>query len=104
MWEGEELIETGRAWSDQGCRIQDNVVGDAKIVGVGNEAAVRSIVRQSRAEIEGDKTEVIPSFAPGIVDNDEGAAWSNWVRDKVVGFAGNTMVGRDSGQIVVGAQ
>ncbi len=59
---------------------------------------------QSRAEIEADKTEVVPSFAPGVVDNDKGAAWSNWMRDKVVGFAENTMVGRDSGQIVVGAQ
>ncbi len=61
-------------------------------------------MRQSRAEIEADKTKVVPSFAPGIVDNDEGAAWSNWVRDKIVGFAEDTMVGRDSGQVVIGTQ
>ncbi len=61
-------------------------------------------MRQSRAEIEADKTKVIPNFTPGIVYNDEGAAWRNWVKDKIIGFAEDTVVGRDSGQVVIGTQ
>jgi hypothetical protein len=42
-------------------------------------------VRQCWVEIEADKTKVVPRFAPGVVDNDESTAWSDWVRDKIVG-------------------
>jgi hypothetical protein len=59
-------------------------------------------MRQSWAEIETDKTEVVLSFAPGVVDNDEGAAWSDRVRNEVVGLAEYAMVGRDGGQVVIG--
>jgi hypothetical protein len=59
-------------------------------------------MRKSEAKRETDKAEVVPSFAPGVVNNDEGAAWSDRVRDKVVGLAEDAMVSRDGGQVVVG--
>ncbi len=37
------------------------------------------------------------------MDDDEGATWSDRVKDEVVGLAENTMVGRDGGQVVVRA-
>ncbi len=65
--EGEKLIETRGAWSDERCRVQDDVVGNAKIVSVGDEATVRTIVRQSWTKVEADEAEIVPSFASGVI-------------------------------------
>ena len=95
--EGEKLIETIGARGDKRCRVQDDVVGNTKIVSVGDETTVRAIVRQSWTEVEADEAEIVPSFASGVVDDDEGTTRSDRVRDEVVGLAEDTMVGRDGG-------
>jgi hypothetical protein len=100
--EGEKLIETKSARSDKRCRVKDDVVGDSKVVSDGNETTVKIIVRQSWAEIGTEKTEVVPGFSPSVVHNNDGAAWSNRVRDEVVGLTEDAMAGGDSdGQAVI---
>lgn len=95
--EGEKLIETRGARGDKRCRVQDDVVGNTKIVSVGDETTVRAIVRQSWTKVEADEAEIVPSFASGVVNDDEGTTRGEWVRDEVVGLAEDTMVGRDGG-------
>ncbi len=101
--EGEKLIEARGAWSDERCRVQDDVVGNAEVVSVGDESTVRAIVRQSWTKVEADEAEIVPSFASGVVNDDEGTARGDRVRGEVVRLAENTMVGRDGGLVVVGA-
>ena len=62
---------------------------------------VRPIVRQGGAEVEADETKIIPCFATCVVYDDESATWSNRMRDKVVGLTEDTMVGGNSGQVVI---
>jgi hypothetical protein len=93
----EKLIETRSAGNDKRGRVKDDVVGDSKVVSVGNETTVRTIVRQSWSEIEADETEVVPGFLLGVVHNNKDATWSDRGRAKVVGLAEDAMVGGDSG-------
>lgn len=62
---------------------------------------VRPIVRQGGAEVEADETKIIPRFATCVVYDDKSATWSNRMRDKVVGLTEDTMVGGNSGQVVI---
>jgi hypothetical protein len=101
--EGEKLIETKSARSDKRGRVKNDVVGYAQVVSVGNETTVRTIVRQSWAEIESDKTEVVPGFASIVVHNNDGATWSYGVRDEVVRLAEDAMAG-GYGQVVIGSE
>ena len=95
--EGEKLIETRGARGDERRRVQDGVVGNTNIVSAGDETTVGAIVRQSWTKVEADKAEIVPSFASGVVNDDEGTTRGERVRDEVVGLAEDTMVGRDGG-------
>ena len=97
LCEGEKLIEARGAWSDEKCWVKDSIVGNAEVVSVGDEATVRTIVRQSWTKVEADEAEIVPSFASGVVNDDEGTTRGERVRDEVVGLAEDTMVGRDGG-------
>ncbi len=75
--EREKLVETKSAGSDEMGWVKDDVVGDAQIIGVRNEAAIRTIVRESGAEVETNQAKIVPSFSPSIVYNDECATRSD---------------------------
>jgi len=48
-------------------------------------------------KVETHGAEVVPSFTPGIVCNNEGATWSDGMREKIIWFTLYTIVGRDGG-------
>ena len=47
--------------------------------------------------------EVVPSFATGIMEDDESPAGCNWVGEEVVGLAIDSGVGRDRWEVSVGS-
>ena len=47
-------------------------------------------------KVETHGAEVVPSFTPGIVGDNEGATWSDGMREKIIWFTVYTIVGRDS--------
>ena len=67
-----------------------------------DETVVRPIVVKCRFEVKSNEAEVVPSFATGIVEDDESPAGCNWVGEEVVGLAIDSVVGRDRRQVGVG--
>ena len=101
--ECEKLVESTRPRENKWGGVQNDVVTHAVRVGVRNETVVRPIVMKCRSEIKSNEAEVVPRFAPGIVEDDESPARCNWVGEKVVGLAINSVVGRDRCKVSVGS-
>ena len=101
--ECEKLVESTRPRENKWGGVQNDVVTHAVRVGVRNETVVRPIVVQCRSEVESNEAEVVPSFAAGIVEDDESPAGCNWVGEEVVGLAIDAVVGRDGKEVGVGS-
>ncbi len=99
LGESKQLVKATGTRDDERCWVEYNVVRHAVRVRVRDETAVGSIVAEGRPEIKSDEAEVIPCFSSSIVENDESAARSDGVRQKVVRFAIDAVVGRNKGEI-----
>ena len=99
----EKLIESARPREYEWGGVEYDVVAHPVRVGVRDETVVRPIMVKCRSEIKSNKAEVVPSFATGIVKDDESPAGCNWVREEVVGLAINSVVGRDRWKVSVGS-
>ena len=95
--ECEKLVESARPREYEWGEVKYNVVTHAVRVGVRDETVVRPIVMKCRSKIKTNEAEIVPSFASGVVNDDEGTARGDRVRDEVVGLAEDIMVGRDGG-------
>ena len=89
----EKLVESARPREDEWGGVEYDVVAHPVRVGVRDETVVRPIMVKCRSEIKSNEAEVVPSFATGIVKDDESPAGCNWVREEVVGLAINSVVG-----------
>ena len=92
----EKLIESARPREYEWGGVEYDVVAHPVRVGVRDETVVRPIMVKCRSKIKSNKAEVVPSFTPGIVCNNEGATWSDGMREKIIWFTVYTIVGRDS--------
>ena len=101
--ECDKLVESTRPRENEWGGVQYDVVAHAVGVGVRDETVVRPIVVKCRSEVKSNEAEVVPSFATGIVEDDESPAGCNWVGDEVVGLAINSVVGRDRCKVSVGS-
>ena len=101
--ECDKLVESTRPRENEWGGVQYDVVAHAVRVGVRDETVVRPIVVKYRSEVKTNEAEVVPSFATGIVEDDESPAGCNWVGDEVVGLAINSVVGRDRCKVSVGS-
>ena len=101
--ECDKLVESTRPRENEWGGIQYDVVAHAVRVGVRDETVIRPIVMKCRSKIKTNEAEVVPSFAPGIVEDDESSAGCNWVGDEVVGLAIDSVVGRDRCKVSVGS-
>ena len=99
----EKLIESARPREYEWGGVEYDVVAHPVRVGVRDETVVRPIMVKCRSEIKSNEAEVVPSFATGIVKDDESPAGCNWVREEVVGLAINSVVGRDRWKVSVGS-
>ncbi len=96
--ECEKLVKLARPRENEWGGVKYDVVTHAVRVGVRDKTVVRPIMVKCRSEIKSNESEVVPSFATGIVEDDESPAGCNWVREEVVGLAINSVVGRDNGR------
>ena len=101
--ECDKLVESTRPRENEWGGVQYDVVAHAVRIGVRDETVVRPIVVKCRSEVKTNEAEVVPSFATGIVEDDESPAGCNWVGDEVVGLAINSVVGRDRCKVSVGS-
>ena len=97
------MVKSTGAGENKRGRVKDDVVAHPVRVGVRDETVVRPIVVKCRSEIKTNEAEVVPSFATGIVKDDESPAGCNWVREEVVGLAIDSVVGRDRWKVSVGS-
>ena len=58
-------------------------------------------MRRGRAQVETDETEVVPCFATCVVDDDQGAAGCDGVRQEIVGSAVDAVMCGDGREIGV---
>jgi hypothetical protein len=101
--ECEKLVESARPREYEWGGVKYDVVTHAVRVGVRDETVVRPIVVQCRSEVESNEAEVVPSFATGIMEDDESPAGCNWVGEEVVGLAIDSVVSRDRWEVGVGS-
>ena len=101
--ECDKLVESTRPRENEWGGVKNDVVAHAVRAGVRDETVVRPIMVKCRSEIKSNEAEVVPSFATGIVKDDESPAGCNWVREEVVGLAINSVVGRDRWKVSVGS-
>ena len=100
--EGKKLVKATGTRNNERCGVENNVVRHTVRVRVRDKTAVRSIVAESRPEIEADESKIIPCFPTSVVENDKSAARSDGMRQKIVRFAMNAVVGRNGGEICIG--
>ena len=100
--EGKKLVKATGARDNERCGVKNNVVRHTVRVRVRDKTAVRSIVAESRPEIEADESKIIPCFPTSVVENDKSAARSDGMRQKIVRFAMDAVVGRNGGEICIG--
>ena len=101
--ECEKLVESARPREYEWGGVEYDVVAHAVRVGVRDETVIRPIVMKCRSKIKTNEAEVVPSFAPGIVEDDESSAGCNWVGEEVVRLAMDSVVGRDRWKVSVGS-
>ena len=99
--ECEKLVESARPREYEWGGVEYDVVAHAVRVGVRDETVIRPIVMKCRSKIKTNEVEIVPSFAPGIVEDDESPAGCNWVGEEVVGLAIDSVVGRDRWKVSV---
>ena len=78
--ECEKLVESARPREYEWGGVKYDVMTHAVRVGVRDETVVRPIVVQCRSEVKSNEAEVVPSFATGIVEDDESPAGCNCVK------------------------
>ena len=91
--EGKKLVKATGTRNNERCGVENNVVRHTVRVRVRDETVVGSIVTESRPEVESDESKVIPCFPTSVVENDESAARSDGMRQKIVRFAMYSVVG-----------
>ena len=101
--ECEKLVESARPREYEWGGVEYDVVAHAVRVGVRDETVIRPIVMKCRSKIKTNEAEVVPSFATGIVKDDESPAGCNWVGEEVVRLAMDSVVGRDRWKVSVGS-
>ena len=101
--ECEKLVEPARPREYEWGGVKYDVVTHAVRVEVRDETVIRPIVMKCRSKIKTNEAEIVPSFVPGIVEDDESPAGCNWVGEEVVGLAIDSVVGRDRREVGVGS-
>ncbi len=99
--ECEKLVKSARPRENEWGGLKYDIVTHTVRVGVRDETVVRPIVVKCRSEVKSNEAEVVPSFATGIVEDDESPAGCNWVGEEVAGLAINSVVGRDRWKVSV---